>query len=402
MTEAGLRDGEFSLEDYRIAARNNMSAAQLLGRKYSDSDPQYGSVFHQALESLGVYLKDDPKRGIRATTVAEMMDGTATQMAGETLSRGGMIVAPSQQGTTPATRVFFPETVLQIMNEKLIENYDTEMGILDRMISNTESIATEQFTQPQIDVTAPRSERSAPIAQNTLPRTMVSITTSQYSKAVATLSIGLQISDQAMQRTSLDLVGTTMSQQAAGERYARLWEDINEIVAGNTDTGMAALSATDINTFDTAAGGGVITQKAWLKALFDPTRKVSYDSVITTLDSFLDIQNRTGRPLVYDPSTTGPNVGALGSYGLNIEPNLLNWSVGVPNVMIVPDGTIPAQQILMFDSRYALRRVVNVSAAYSATEQMVLQRSSFFRVDFGEMMYRLSDEAFRLLDYSAS
>lgn len=402
MTEAGPRDGEFALEDYRRAKQHNMSAAQLLGARYSDADPKYGTVFEQGLESLGVHLKDDPKRGIRATTVAEMLDGTATQMAGETLTKGGMIVTPSSQGTTPSTRVFFPETILQVMNEKLVEDYTTELAALNRMISATETISTEQFTQPLIDVTAPRSERSRPISQNALPKTMVSITSSQYSKSIVTTAIGLQISDQAVQRSSIDLVGTIMAQQASGERYAKLWEDISNIVTGDTDAGQGALTVTDINAYDTAAGGGVITQLAWLKALYDPTRKVSYDSCICTVDTFLDIQNRTGRPQVYDASTSGPNVGALGTYGLNVEPNLLNWSVGVPNVLLVPDGTIPAQQILLFDSRYALRRVVNSSAAYSAIEQMVLQRSTFYRVDSGELLYRLMDDAFKLLDYSGS
>jgi len=402
MSEAGPKDGQFSLEDYRLATRHNLSAAQLLAARYSDADPKYGTVFEQGLESLGVHIKDDPKRGIRATTVAEMLDGTVTQMAGETLVKGGMIVAPSQQGTTPATRVFFPEVILQVMNEKLVEDYGPELAMFNRMISATETISSEQFTQPQIDVTAPRSERSRPISQNALPKTMVSITASQYSKSIATHSIGLQISDQANQRATIDLVGTLLAQQASGERFAGLWEDIGEIVTGNTDAGQTALTVTDINAYDTAAGGGVITQLAWLKMLYRPDRKVSYDSCICTIDTFMDIQNRTGRPQVYDASTTGPNLGALGTYGLNVEPNLLNWSVGVPNVLIVPDGTIPAQQVLLFDSRYGLRRVINSSASYSAVESMVLQRSTFYRVDYGELLYRLMNEAFLLVDYSGS
>lgn len=402
MTESGPKDGEFALDDYRLAARHNLSAAQLLAARYSDADPKFGTVFEQGLESLGVHLRDDPRRGIRATTVAEMLDGTATKMAGETLTKGGMIVTPSAQGTTPATRLFFPETVLQVMNEKLTEDYGPELAMFSRMISATETIGSEQFTQPLIDVTAPRSERSKPISQNALPKTMISITASQYSKSIATQSIGLQISDQAVQRASIDLVGTIMAQQASGERFAELWEDIGEIVTGNTDAGQSALTVTDINAYDTAAGGGVITQLAWLKMLYRPDRKVSYDSCICTIDTFLDIQNRTGRPQVYDASTTGPNVGALGTYGLNVEPNLLNWSVGVPNVLIVPDGTLPAQQVLLLDSRYGLRRVVNSSASYSAIESMVLQRSTFYRVDYGEMLYRLMDDAFLLVDYSGS
>ena len=402
MTEAGPRDGELRLEDYRLAQREGRSVAQLLGDRYSDADPKYGTVFEQGLESLGVHLRDDPKRGIRATTVAEMMDGVTTQMAGETLAKSGMIMSPSAQGTTPATRLFYGETVLQLMNSKLDDDYAPELSMFTRMLSGTDTIASEQFTQPLIDITAPRDVRAAPISQNALPRTLVSVTASQYSKSITTQSIGLQISDQAAQRYTIDAAAVALAQQVRGERFANLWADIAEIVTGNTDAGQGALPVTDINAYDTNAGGGVITQLAWLKMLYRPDRKCTYDSCIIPIDTFLDIQNRTGRPQVYDASTSGPNVGALGTYGLNVEPNVLNWTVGVPNVLLVPDGTIPAQQILLFDSRSALRRAVNSSASYSAMESMVLQRSTFFRADYGEMIYRYMDEALLLVDYSGS
>lgn len=396
-----LKDGELHLEDYRKAEKFRMTVSGFLNAKYSDADQRYGTAFEQGCSSLGIHAKDDPSRGIRAATVGELMDGTASaQMAGENLAQGGTIVSPSTQGTTPSSRVFFPEVVLTLMNEKLVENNDPEAQIWQRMISSRETIGTEMFTQPLIDVTAPRSERSLPTSQNAMPRTMISITSSQYSKAITTSTIGLQISEQAQRNFSIDLTTTVLAQQAQGERLAKLWEDINDVVTGNIDAGQAPLPATAASTYDAAATGGVMTQRAWLKALYDESRKVSYDSIICDLDTFLAIQDRANRPLAFDPSATGPNVGALGTYGLNVEPSLLNWAVGVPNVMLVPAGTIAASHALMFDSRYALRQVVNASASYAATESMVLQRSDIFRVDFGALTYRLMDEAFQYLDFS--
>jgi hypothetical protein len=401
VTEAGLKEGVLALEDYRKAEKMGMTVSGLLNAKYSDYDPKYGTAFEQACASLGIYLKDDLSRGITASRLDEVLDGTVTEkLAGEGLAIGGTIVTPSQQGTTPASRIFFPEVVLSLMNENLLENNDPEMAIWNRMISSRETIQSAMFTQPLINVSAPRGERSQRTSQNSLPRTMISITASEYSKSIGAATIGLEIAHQAQQSATIDLVATILAQQAQGERYAKLWEDISNVVNGNVDAGQSALPTTLASTYDAAATGGTLTQKAWLKALYDPTRKVSYDSILCTLDTFLAIQNRQGRPLVYDPSTSGPNVGALGTYGLNVEPNLLNWSVGVPNVMLVPDGVIPANHILMFDSRYALREVVNASASYAATEEMVLQRTSVFRVDFGAMVYRLSEEAFKYLDFS--
>lgn len=381
-----VKEGELRLEDYREAEKRGMRTSAYVNAKYSDADPKYGTAFQQGMENLGIYTKGDPKRGIVASTVGDILEGTvSSQMAAVA---GGTIVTPSTQGTTPATRVFFPEVVMNLMNEKLIEDYNPEMAIWNRMISGIETINSEMFTQPQIDVTNPRSERSIPTSQNALPRTLVSITTSQYSKSITTNSIGLQISEQAQRTASIDLVTTILTQQAEGERYAKLWEDIGYIVSGNTDAGQAALSGSAINTTNDE-----ITQAEWLAFLYDPTRKVNYDSILCTLTDFLTIQDRSGRPMVYDPNGV---TGNLGTYGLNVEPNLLNWSVGVPNVMLVPAGTFAANTVVAFDSRYAMRKVVNSSASYSATERMVLQRTDVFRFDFGELTYRLNDDAFKL------
>lgn len=395
-----IKQGELTLEDYRIAQQLGMTTAGYINLKYSDADPKYGTAFQQGQQSLGIHTKGDPSRGIVASTIRDILDGTVQKrLAGDQLAAGGLIVAPSQQGDTPASRVFYPETVLAIMQEKLMEDYGPEQAIWNRMISNREFIPSEQFTQPLINVTAPRDIDSTVTAQNTLPRNMISITTSQVSKSITTNAVGLQISEQAQMRATVDLVTTILTQQAEGENLRRLWADIAAVVSGNVDAGQSALSVTGFKaTYDSSAGAGEVTQKGWLKMLYDPERKVSYNSVLTTLDTFLAIQNRAGRPMIYDPSTVGPNVGALGTYGLNVEPNLLNWSVGVPNVMLVPDGVLPANQMLVFDSRYALREVVNTSAAFAATERMVLQRSDFFRFDSGRLLYRLMDEAFLVVD----
>jgi len=392
------KQGQLTLEDYRTASENGMSVSQLLALKYPDADVEkYGSVFKQGQQSLGIYTKAIPERGILATTVGDMLSGKIKPaMAGGSLSGGGTgIVAPSQQGTTPSTRVFFPETVLQIINDTLYGNQDLEQQVWNSMISGTETIPTEMFTQPKINTSAPRAVDSAPISQNALPRTMVSITTSETAKSITTNSIGLQISQQALQRTSLDLLGIIFAQQAAGESQRDLWRDITAIKAGNLDTGDAALSVADFNSYDSAATTGVVTQKGWLKFLWDPTRAIQIDSIITDLDTFLAIQQRTGRPVIYDPNTGGASVGNVGTALLDVTPQQANINIPEPRVLIVDTSVLGANIIMGFDSRFAIRQVVNASASYSATEEMVMQRSNFFRVDWGRMAYRLYDTAFR-------
>lgn len=401
-TSGNVCEGELKLEDYKTAAKLGMSVSGFLNAKYRDADPKYGTAWEQGLQNLGIHLKDDPARGIRATTIEQLMEGTTVRMAGEgTNIPGGTIVAPSGSTTSsPSTRVFFPEVILQTMQEKLTEDYSPEMAAWSSMIAITETIDSEVYIQPKVDVTNPRAERSTPISQNALPHNMVSITASDVSKAVPTVSIGLQISEQAQRRASIDLVTTILSQQSEGERYANLWSDISKVVSGNPDAGESALTATLGSTYDSGFTGGAITQTGWLKMLHDETRKINIDSIICDLDAFLAIQNRSGRPLVFDPTTSGTNTGNLGSYGLNVEPVLANFGLQPPRVMIVPTGTIPANHLLCFDSRYALRRVNNAAAQYQASESLVMSRTDVFRFDVGTLLERLRDEAFLYVDFS--
>ena len=396
------RDGELTLGDYKVAADAGIATAQLINMKYPDADvARFGTAFEQGQQSVGIYTKANPKHGIRVSSMSDVLNGNvhSRRMAGEGLSSGGGVVAPSTQGTTPASRVFFPETVLQIMNEVLQEDHSLDAKAWASMLGSRENISTEMFTQPKIDVSAPRAEDSQPISQNSMPKTMVSVTTSQVAKAIATNSIGLQISDQAIQHASIDLVGTIFAQQTIGESLRSMWADIAAIKNGNLDTGDAALTPVPFTTYDAAAAAGTVTQKGWIKFLYDFERKVNIDSIICDLDTYLAIQGRLGRPVIFDPNT-GTNAGNEGTYGLNVTPNLLNISVGVPNVLIVPTSVIGANTFMGFDSRFGIREVNNVSAAYSATETMILQRTNFFRVDWGRMAYRMFDEAFKVVDIS--
>jgi hypothetical protein len=121
------------------------------------------------------------------------------------------------------------------------------------------------------------------------------------------------------------------------------------------------------------------------------------------LESYLAIERRTGRPLAYDPTTGTVNVGNEGSYGLNPgNPVLINFATSSPRYLIVPDGVVPASQVVLLDTRYALGRVTNVAAAFSQIEQLVLQRSLAMRIDLSEMVYRLNSSAIQLIDFSNS
>ncbi|NCC41256.1 MAG: hypothetical protein EOM21_17850 [Gammaproteobacteria bacterium] len=398
-----LKEGFMELNDYRIASDNNMRASAVVNARHHDADPAFGSAFEQGVRYLGIFPKGDTKYGVKPTTLKEMLDGTCTtKMSGFQLASGSIV---SQQtptnGMIPASSLVVNELILGFIEEELRADYGVEESAWNRMFALNQSISTALWTQPMVDVTAPGEQDARSQAQNALPTQMVGISASMTSKAIGVASIGLQISDEAMRDATLDLVSIIVREQTMGQRMRRLWRDLASVVTGNIDAGQTALTPVSFKTaYDATAAANTITHSGYLNMLWDPSRIYSMDFLLGTLDSYKAIEQRTGRPLMYDPNTTG-NVGNEGSYGLNPGmPALINFTTANPSMLLVPTGVVPAKQLVMFDSRYALARVTNVSAQYSATEKQVLTRSNFFRYDLSEYVYRLREDAIVVVDYS--
>jgi len=403
-TAGNFVEGEISLHDYEMAAQLGVRTSQVINAKYPDCDATLGTAWEQGRKSVGIFRKDQPELGIRSTTVREILNGDCMRNAGLMQLSGGSIVAPSVPvgGSTPTSLYFLPETILETVEENLQADYGPEMAMFERLIADSLSIAGPVYTQPVINTEAPEEHDARPIAQNSLPRNLVSISASQTSRTVPTEAMGLQISDQAVQLSTLNLVSIILQKQMLGAKKRMLWRDISALVSGNKDAGEIALTAKPITDYDSSAGAGVITQKSMLNILYRPDRIHQYDAVLCTLDDYMAIQNRSGRPLMFDPKTTGTNTGDAGSYGLDVTiASPANFAqLGVPMVFIVPDGLWAAQQMLFLDTRYALRRVTNTLASYSAIQAQILQRSNFMRFDVGLIIHRLFEDAFLLVDYN--
>lgn len=404
-SSGNIKEGTLSLEDYRIAADHNMRTSAVVNSRHSDADPQFGSAFEQGAKYLGIFAKGDRRHGIMPTTVKAILDGTCThQMAGYQLAGGSSIVSPKAPigNSNTATRLFFPEIVLATIEETLYGDYSQEQAAYNRMFALNTSISGDVYTQPKIDTSAPRAQDPRSIAQNAMPETMVSITASQTSQALGAVSVGLQISDQAMRDATIDLVSMVIMQQAEGAKQRLLWRDLNRVAIGNPDAGESALTPVSFKTaYDSTAAAGTITHEGYLRMLWQPDRIYSFNMMFGPLEGYLAIEKRTGRPLMYDPATATTNMGNEGSYGLNPgNPRLINFTSANPEYLVVPDGVLSANQVCLLDTRAALMRVSNVSANYAAQEQMVLQRSNVFRFDMSFFVTRLREEALLLVDYS--
>lgn len=53
-----------------------------------------------------------------------------------------------------------------------------------------------------------------------------------------------------------------------------------------------------------------------------------------------------------------------------------------------------ANTVVSLDTRYGIRRVINVSANYSAVQEFVLRKARALRIDYAEMAHSLYPEAF--------
>jgi hypothetical protein len=134
---------------------------------------------------------------------------------------------------------------------------------------------------------------------------------------------------------------------------------------------------------------GTLTQKAWVSWLRQNFRKRHIDWVFCDLATALAIENRSGRPIVTQDDPNSPRINPL--------PHVSNPQWQNVQIFLMEDGLIPTGTIMGIDSRYAIRRVRNAQASYQAIEQYVLRKSEALRWDFGEVAYRMFDDAFSVL-----
>lgn len=376
---------------YQEAHDRGMTLDAYLASEYKTDEAKYGSVLQQMMASAGLYTKDDPSLGIRKPTMKQVYDGSCDS---QFKAQGSAITADA----IPASRILFPAAVLQLVENQLYGNRNSEIAMFDTFIASKQVIAGSRYEYPVLDYTRPEQARSSRIAQLAEPNLMMTLTVSEKGGTVPTFSLGLMISDQALQSQTLDFVALSMTRQAEVEAADRLDACIEAMINGDVDVGQAALTAKTVDQFDTSiTEAGVITQKAWLKWLAFNRRIRTIDVCMMTIDTFLLLEARQGKPLKTEDSTDAPF-----SQRPDVIPTLMNLSIGAVKVYIVEDTVIPDNIIVGFDSRYAMRKITNSQANYQAAEQMVLRRANAMRWDWGYTVHRLYDEAWDMLSLSVS
>lgn len=387
-------------EVYRAAHDANLSLPAYLNRQHGGEtdSAKYGTPFEQMCINEGVYLPGKNGIQLRAAPVGMILDGKVA------LNYGAATVQQrnSDYGGSQA-RILFPAAIVDMIENQLPKDLQTDANLFQQMVSLELGVAADTFEQPVINYSTLNgpdgANRARPrrIAQLANPPVMAIFTTSQNPRRLPTFSIGAEFSQQALRASTLDLVALSLGRFLQVERDSRIYEYISQLWAGDNDMGSSAISAVTSNSLDSAATGGTLTQKAWVKWLYRNRKYRVITHAICDIDTYMKIEGRTGRPGQHGPLDPSlPKVMA--------EARALNPYIGDVPVMLVDaaadGGPVPANTVWGVDARFGIVKVSNTTAAYTAAETFAMKRSEAFRIDDSETVYRQYDLAFDVLTIS--
>lgn len=381
-TLAGDTEITLSMEDYKEAEEKGLSLSQHINRKFPTDAKNHGTAFAQAMASSGLLLSDDREYGLRPPSIKDILDGKA-QLA------GGAVTAPDGSNRQlPAGRLLYPAVIIDLLEDSLRENKESYNAAFMSMVAFTRSINSQRYDQVKIDYTRPRGARGQPISQLAEPTRMLSITTSDISKSIPVYSIGMEISKEALNAATLDLVALALREHSLEERSSQIENDFVNIVNGDVDSGQTALASVQADSFDPLiTTAGTLTQKGWVKFLRSGWRRRTITDVVCDLDTYLAIEGRTGRPT--------KDFEAGQDERLNSVPRIMLPGIGGVNVFTTEESILGANTLVGLDRSKAMRRIVYAGAEYSAIEEFVMRKATAMRFDWAERIESAGyDQAF--------
>jgi hypothetical protein len=376
---------DLNVSMYQQAARQGMSFQQFVNTQYPTNAAKFGSTFEQMMASEGIFVRPNRELGIRASTMDEILNGR--------MQAGGVTVKDG----VPASRILFPAVFLQAVEDKLVANLTMTGDAFEQMIAVDESINGDRYEQPKINFSKPEAGRHQGVAQLAQPASMLLITASDVARRIPSFALGLEISDQALKASTLDIVSLSLARQAAVERNERAQGYMLALFNGDIDNNDGSLSSLGLvqtsASFDVLATGGVFTQKAWMKYLMNNGTKRTLTHIVTDIDSAMKIEGRTGKPTI---SGDDPNSPRIDTQFKVMNPT---WATN-PQIFLTQDASWPSATLMGLDKTAAIRRVRSLTADYQGIESFVLRRSTAMRFDFGEHVNRLFDDAFGCMTLS--
>jgi len=385
------RDGnpqhvEISADIHKASFDAGMSVPTYINRQYMNADTSKGSAFKQLCASEGLILPGANDFGIRAATVNDILDGRAGMQA------AGLNNA-SDRGSPfgSAARSLYPVAIVDMVEDILAKDRDTDTVVFDQMVGQEMSIPNENFIQPVLSyqtVGGPEQARAQRVTEFAEPGTMLRISTAERIRSLPAFGMSIEFSDKARAALTIDVVALSIARYMQVEKDARVYNYLSALFSGDNDLVVGAIAAVTSTSLDAAATGGVLTHKAWVKFLATQRKFRNIDYIVCDIDTYLKIEGRTGRPgtvaydprlAVIDPQAVAANMTNVG-FGNNVKFFIVDSAA--------EGGPVPANTIWALDSRKAITRVTNVGATYSASEAFALRRSTAMRFDYSEAVYR--------------
>lgn len=369
----------------------NVDPVRYINQKLAPvADSSYGSPFKQVAASLGyrVGIERGPFTA-GAPVLGDVVKGTVAKHLSDVVGLSAATNTATQ--STPygtESRVIFPLAVLDAMENLIQPDRTTDGQLFDQMVAFDVPVAGAGFLQPILNYSRPSAARASSVTELSKPNTLLQMTTSDRMRTIPTYGIAMEVSDQALEASTLDLVAMSLARFFDIERDGRVYQYLSAIFAGDSDGNSGAVPATTSNSLDSAASGGVLTHRAWIKWLAAKFKSRRITHVIMDIDTYLKVESRTGRPGTtgYDPRLAVIDPQARPMSGANTP-----WGSDV-QFMIVPTaaegGPVPANTVWGLDASVAITRVRNIQADYQASAQDVTARKL-------EMVFHWSEDCYR-------
>ena len=377
---------EVTLDVIKAAADNRQSVRDHINSTLDTDASKYGDAFSQLCASEGIVLIPQKDYGMRAPSLQSVLSGRPI------LEAGAIVRQPSTQA-----RTLLMPAIGALVEDKLVADLNMNADEFDSLVAQDDTIADEWLLWPEINFNGPEAARSQVTSQLAKPATMMSITTSEKSVRIPTFSLGIEWSEQATKYIQLDLLALAIARQVAVERNDRANQNLLMMLNGDADMGQGSLSSlgkvTTAVSLDSAATTG-ITQLAWMRWLYQNSKKRKLNALVTDISGAMALEGRTGKPVITGDNPNSPRIDA------NVSVKNPTWNSDLPIFIVDPSVGWPAKTILGLDTRYAIQRVTSTNASYQAQEDFVLRRGSAMRFDFGQICRRIFTDAFDVLTYA--
>lgn len=381
---------------HRAAYDAGMTLPSYINRMYAaDCNMERGTPWQQICASEGLAIPGANDFGIRAATMNDVLEGRA------------MAASPSNNSQTgqpfgSAARTLYPVAILDIVEQVLARDRNTDQVVFDDFVGRTISIVGDNFIQPVVKYNGtggPEKARAQRVAEFAEPGNILQISTAEVSRSIPAFTIGIEYSDKAQRALSIDVIAETIARYVEVERESRVYNYLSTLFLGDNDLVTGAIPTVTSVSLDAASTGGVLTHKAWVKFLARNRKYRQITHVAMDIDTYLKVEGRTGRPGTnnYDPTLVriDPQARPINMTNIGFGNDVKYWIVD----SAAEGGPIPAGEIWAVDAPKAATKIKSVTAEYQASEAFALRRSTAMRWDYGEAVYRtLGDSELRAFD----